>query len=499
MSLPFTPKSYQASWPTVITAADTTMRGGSHTIATFVADPYSPTGYNPQQQVWYANGRWWVSYSDSQYSYFDSTADEGVTWKGATILRNFTSGQARGYKDGIWWDEATSYVYYTACGNSNSGGIYWIRGTCNADGTITWGVQRQLSDTPASTYKSYPTTCKDTDGYPWVGFMYSSGTYYPAATKASATDGSTWNAGVAVDATIATGVGLPPMILPLASGNMLLAYISGNNYFFKTYDGAAWDANATTITTTANSTFFAVNNGNTVYFLYGDTGGDIKLRKYVHGVGLSAEETVVVAPTTFRLALSYDSANDICYIFWTTEGRYLNMMARASDGTYGPSYQLFDELYDAGIECLVSSFNVQNTSEVMVCYETVATNLWTIRAFVIDVITHQVLWTEAPPGSLIFTAGANGSHVDEIKIKALGTNIQTTVRIFVNDGGSGYENYSLIYERTIAATTLDQDIEMGEFIFRPDYLNLPAGYRLYATIGTAVAAGIEVTVVGGDY
>jgi hypothetical protein len=28
---------------------------------------------------------------------------------------------------------------------------------------------------------------------------------------------------------------------------------------------------------------------------------------------------------------------------------------------------------------------------------------------------------------------------------------------------------------------------------------LPAGYRIYATFGTAVAAGFHLTAVGGDY
>jgi hypothetical protein len=103
--------------------------------------------------------------------------------------------------------------------------------------------------------------------------------------------------------------------------------------------------------------------------------------------------------------------------------------------------------------------------------------------------------------NLIFTAGIRGAQVDEIKIKSLGTNVQTALRIFVNNGGDPTvaANNSLIYEQTIAAVTLSQTSEMGELIIRPDFLILPASYRLYATLGTAIATGIKITVVGGNY
>ena len=103
---------------------------------------------------------------------------------------------------------------------------------------------------------------------------------------------------------------------------------------------------------------------------------------------------------------------------------------------------------------------------------------------------------------LLFTAGAAGSRVDEIRIKHLGTNIQTALRIFVNTGADGHADAtlnSILYEKTIAAATLDQDVEMAELVIWPDCLVLPAGYKLYGTVGTTIAAGIQITVIGGDY
>lgn len=110
----------------------------------------------------------------------------------------------------------------------------------------------------------------------------------------------------------------------------------------------------------------------------------------------------------------------------------------------------------------------------------------------------------------VFTAGTNGSKIDQIKVRALGTNVATVLRFFVNNGSSNATatNNSLIHEVTVAATTLsevaaltDNDITItknsGEVICPIPYL--PAGYKINCTIGTAVAAGLQVTVHGANY
>ncbi len=109
----------------------------------------------------------------------------------------------------------------------------------------------------------------------------------------------------------------------------------------------------------------------------------------------------------------------------------------------------------------------------------------------------------------LFTAGANGSRIDQIKVRALGTNVATVLRFFVNNGSDPTvsTNNSLVHETTIAATTLsevaalaDNDIlvSKGDNIF-PPIPYLPAGYKILAAIGTTVAAGLQVNCWGGDY
>lgn len=101
---------------------------------------------------------------------------------------------------------------------------------------------------------------------------------------------------------------------------------------------------------------------------------------------------------------------------------------------------------------------------------------------------------------LLYTAGANGSRVDAVKVRSTGTAVATVIRIFVNNGATNATatNNSLYTEATIAATTLS---EVGAQTDNSLTMNisLPATYRVYATIGTSVAAPLQVSAVGGDY
>lgn len=101
----------------------------------------------------------------------------------------------------------------------------------------------------------------------------------------------------------------------------------------------------------------------------------------------------------------------------------------------------------------------------------------------------------------VFTADAtNGGRVDKIRFRAQGTNVATAARVFINNGSTNATaaNNTLYDEITLPATTLsevaqllNQEIGLG--------ITLPAGYKLNVTIGTTVAAGYAVTVLGGKY
>lgn len=101
---------------------------------------------------------------------------------------------------------------------------------------------------------------------------------------------------------------------------------------------------------------------------------------------------------------------------------------------------------------------------------------------------------------LLYTAGANGSRVDAIKVRSTGTAVATVIRIFVNNGATNATatNNSLYTEATIASTTLTEVAAQTDNSITMN-ISLPATYRVYATIGTSVAAPLQVSAVGGDY
>ena len=99
-----------------------------------------------------------------------------------------------------------------------------------------------------------------------------------------------------------------------------------------------------------------------------------------------------------------------------------------------------------------------------------------------------------------FTAGANGSRVNRVRVCHRGTNIQTVLRIFLNNGSTNatQANNVLITEATLPASTANAAGALVP-VELPLNFALPGGFVLHVTLGTAVAAGIRVTVLGGNY
>lgn len=101
---------------------------------------------------------------------------------------------------------------------------------------------------------------------------------------------------------------------------------------------------------------------------------------------------------------------------------------------------------------------------------------------------------------VVFTAGTDGSRVDYVRVKNTGTAVATAFRLFVNNGGATTTNTnnSLVAEQSVTAYTLSQTAASTDYVI-PLGINLPTGYRLTASVGTAVAAALVVTVIAGDY
>ena len=104
---------------------------------------------------------------------------------------------------------------------------------------------------------------------------------------------------------------------------------------------------------------------------------------------------------------------------------------------------------------------------------------------------------------LAFTADAtNGGYIQRIRFRTLGTNSNATVaRIWVNNGATTTTgtNNTLFDEITLPTTTISQIAGQANYEL-PLNFALPAGYRIYVTLGTApTSAGWDAIVIGGKY
>ncbi len=103
---------------------------------------------------------------------------------------------------------------------------------------------------------------------------------------------------------------------------------------------------------------------------------------------------------------------------------------------------------------------------------------------------------------LVFTAGLNGSYIQRIRFRTLGTNTAATVgRVWINNGSATgtAANNVLWDEITLPATTVSEVASQATYEL-PLNFGLPASYAIYMTLGTAPnTAGWDATVIGGDY
>lgn len=102
---------------------------------------------------------------------------------------------------------------------------------------------------------------------------------------------------------------------------------------------------------------------------------------------------------------------------------------------------------------------------------------------------------------LVWTADATeGGKLDYLRIRPLGTNVATVIRVWLNNGATTgtAANNTLFTEITALASTASATSALAGYLHE---MNLPLdlGFRVYVTLGTAVAAGFDITGVGGNY
>ena len=93
----------------------------------------------------------------------------------------------------------------------------------------------------------------------------------------------------------------------------------------------------------------------------------------------------------------------------------------------------------------------------------------------------------------VFTAGASGSQIREVDLKATATTNAASVVLFLYDGTT----YSVLTEVAVSAITASATTASYSSSVRFDNLFLPANWSLRASITAAPASGTVVVVALG--
>lgn len=122
----------------------------------------------------------------------------------------------------------------------------------------------------------------------------------------------------------------------------------------------------------------------------------------------------------------------------------------------------------------------------------------------INAVTTANTTTDLTTGTsyLVFTADAtNGGYIQKLRIRSLGTNIATVMRIWINNGTNpttGAVNQTLYDEISLQASTVSQTSALSVYEL-PLNFALPLGFKIYVTLGTTVSAGYDVSAIAGKY
>ena len=279
----------------------------------------STANFTPhQRKSFYANGRFWVFWSDGSNMVY-ATSTDGSSWTNKATVRACAYG---GYFS-IWFDG--TYLHYAYANNSQ---ISYRRGTPISDGSITWSADEQ---TVSTTYNSAvgPVVSVDSNGYVWIGYKdYDSGNnkHYPYVIKSGNNDG-TWGTTPSgfpykLSATSSSSWRASP--IPLTGGKMLAIYAySYAPLKVMRWTGSGWGSERTGTSNAYYGYYIsAVAEGDDVHIVFLKSSGyDILYVKYTYSAdSLGGEVTVQAGATSTSVpVLSRDPSSSTLYVFYATK------------------------------------------------------------------------------------------------------------------------------------------------------------------------------------
>ena len=102
----------------------------------------------------------------------------------------------------------------------------------------------------------------------------------------------------------------------------------------------------------------------------------------------------------------------------------------------------------------------------------------------------------------LFTAGSNGSYIQKIRFRPVGSPAATVCRVFISSSSTTNATNTWLYDEiTLPAVTVSQTAASSVFEL-PLNFALDPNYLLYVTFGTSTGAagtGYSVVTIAGDY
>jgi len=286
-----------------------------------------PTGSSHQRKCFYANGRYWVFYSDGTNMVYKSSTD-GASWSDPTS----EVAADQGDRFSVWFDG--TYVHYvTNCPAARK----YRRGTPNSDGTITWSQSQQ------NCYGDFDAqVAVDTNTYPWFTYIQTVANYLYV--RKSNTNDGTWNTQSGFPYYPGRGdVNRMIAIIPLTNQRTYLFYPIGSSslVYGQLWTGSWGGEEAITGNNPATSTysFSAVNYGDDVHIVYDAvTSRNIIHHKRTYGSGWGGGTTVRTGGGDRGISLTVNTANGDLYVFYTSDSTKLQYRKyTASTSSWGTS------------------------------------------------------------------------------------------------------------------------------------------------------------------
>jgi len=267
-----------------------------------------------QRKSFYANGRFWVFYSDGSNIVYRTSTD-GTSWTDATTVASASAGSYFS----IWFDG--TYIHYAR----TLSGLYYRRGTPNSDGSITWSASEQSVPTTYGS-PSTPFVSVDSDGYAWIGYQDKAAALqiFPYVTKSGNNDG-TWGStpsGFPYQLSTTASMGWRIIVIPLTAGKMLVLYAYTTTVKARAWDGSNWLSEVSTSSSISDGRFYsATAQGDDVHLTFLTSAYDIIYTKYVYSSNSFTSETTLVSGATSTSApvISRDPSTNNLYIFAVTK------------------------------------------------------------------------------------------------------------------------------------------------------------------------------------